>query len=93
MHADFRNGERVNPKQENYEALVEQAFNACGTLINQYIDGAEADAGFDAGEFSGPANARAMAKALDKKAIEFGFPDYDHLESEAGRLGLFTDSQ
>ena len=40
---------------------------------------AEADAGFDAGEFSGPAIARAEQTAFDLIARDAGFSSYDAL--------------
>jgi len=40
--------------------------------IRKYAESAEADAGFDAGEFSGLANARALARELRQIAFDAG---------------------
>lgn len=48
--------------------VVEEAIR----LMNDYAYAAEADAGFDGGEFSGPANARSLERALAKLADRHG---------------------
>ena len=71
-----------------YRTQVETAFEACCKAMEASAEAADADAGFDAGEFSGPAHAEMLERQLDQIAESFGFPDYGHLEEEADRFGF-----
>jgi hypothetical protein len=82
----------VNPQQEAYEAKVEEAFDACTSKLNELIDTEDTDR-FDAGDvpWAEHSKSKRYNQAMDQVAQSFGFPDYDHLEDEAARLGLFDD--
>ena len=54
-------------------------------LIASHEEGREADAGFDAGEFSGPAHDRSLEKAMTALAEKSGFT-YDQVQDEVMRL-------
>ena len=54
-------------------------------LIASHEEGREADAGFDAGEFSGPAHDRNLEKAMTALAVKNGFT-YDQVQDEVMRL-------
>jgi hypothetical protein len=71
-----------------YYEQVKAAMDECDTIDLSHAEAAEADAGFDGGEFSGPASDRMRVAALEACAQRHGFPDYNHLESEADRLGF-----
>lgn len=47
--------------------------NACEAIEQRMYEALEFDAGFDAGEFSGPAHARAARREMDRAARRLGF--------------------
>jgi hypothetical protein len=67
---------------------VQVAIDATHQIVHDQALAEEADAGFDAGEWSGPEHARILLDLLNQKAIELGFDSYDHLLNEAYRLNI-----
>lgn len=56
-------------------------------IITKHEEGADMDAGFDAGEFSGPAHAEAEAKEILELAEANGYT-YDQVMCELMRLSI-----
>lgn len=50
--------------------ITETILEAFEELLNQHGEAAELDAGFDSGEFSGPAHARMLDAAIERFRIE-----------------------
>jgi hypothetical protein len=67
---------------------IAEAWNHCERIAEMHAVGAAADAGFDGGEFSGPAHLRAESRQLDTTAREYGFRDYEALRDRAIDLGI-----
>lgn len=67
------------------------AFTACATIITDAVrahaEGAEADAGFDAGEWSGPAHGEMLALETQNALARYGFTEQS-FTAEAERRGL-----
>jgi hypothetical protein len=53
-------------------ALTDLALAAADKAIYESMEGADADAGFDAGEFSGPAHAEILDRELEQIARQHG---------------------
>lgn len=73
-----------------YERMIKKAYGMCDKIDHEHAEAAEYDAGFDAGEFSGPEHARMAQREKDRVAKMFGFEDFDALETEAIRFGIVS---
>ena len=50
--------------------------NAVDVAHDAMLEASDADAGFDAGEFSGPAHLRMFERECERLALRFGFASY-----------------
>jgi hypothetical protein len=79
-----------NPAQDGINAarrdnaLTELAQKAI-EIYSAHEEGADMDAGFDAGEFSGPAHDRMAKREIQKLAADSGFT-VNEIESEVARI-------
>ncbi len=64
----FKKGQRVKPLNRRQAEFVRKADK----IIENHDIGAEADAGFDGGEFSGPSHHDAEQRELESLADEYG---------------------
>ena len=64
---------------------IREAALAALDIIARFAEGAAMDAGFDAGEFSGPANARAEEEAITELANANGY-SYNEVMDEVTRV-------
>ena len=68
--------------------LAARFRNYVETIEAAHAEGAGYDAGFDAGEFSGPAHWRAFAKDADQIARRLGFASFDVANAVALSVGV-----
>lgn len=68
-------------------SIPSQVMAAAQQIVARHDAGAEADAGFDAGEFSGPAHHRALVRELKALAAKNGV-DFDVLTNALGLSGI-----
>lgn len=62
-----------------------QIVNEALTIIHEHAVGAEIDAAFDGGEWSGPSHADSAAKDVEALAVAHGFT-YDQVMDEIYRM-------
>lgn len=65
---------------------------AVQVMAGEQWDGFDIGYGYDYGEFSGPATARAIERESDRLATRFGFSDFETAERVAEVFGLDIDT-
>ncbi len=63
----------MTQNKRRFVTTIVRFLNACDAIEQRMYEAMDADAAFDGGEFSGPANARAARRQMDAVAMRLGF--------------------
>jgi hypothetical protein len=78
----------MNSNRRRIVTLLSRFENACDAARARTAEAADLDAGFDAGEFSGPAHERAFERECDAIAQRLGFTSADVVDGVRRALGV-----
>ncbi len=78
----------MNAQTRKLATRLARLANKIDSNLDEHLEGADADRGFDAGEFSGPAHWRGHKRDADQLARQYGFSSVDVADQAAGVLGM-----